>query len=159
VALPTLVNILTIKQKTRLDSRRSPGTAEALRAFFKHMESKANPDLYLEYITGLESAPQVISDAACKLYVIFIHKPAASTTNSWFKAKDHATLATDANGASAFGVPLVGTGGGNREYAIVFPDGVPLGTGLTIGQYTTLTGNTECAAADAVTGFVIIGAP
>jgi len=159
MALPTLENILNIVRRTRMESRRSPGVAEALRSFFKHMESKSNPDLYFEAISGLETANQVISDAACKLYCLFMHKPAASTTDAWMKGADHATVPVDANGAADLATKLVGTSGGNREYCLVYHDGLPLGTGLTVGSFTTQTGNTKSAAADAWVGFAIIGAP
>ena len=156
MALPTLEGIHAVVRRTRMESRRSPGVTEALRSFFKHMQSKGNPDLYFEAFSGLETADQVISDSPCKLYVLFVHKPAASTVNSWFKGSDHASAAAAAGDVSVF---LVGTAGGNRQYAIVFHDGLPLANGLTLGAHTAVGGSSKSLVADAPTGFAIIGAP
>ena len=149
-----LENINLVVQKTYPDSR-WPGVAENLRALWKHMQSLRNPDLKIKMYSGLASADVVASDAACKVYAIFMKKPTASTTNAWLKLSNHATAAA-ANGD--FTTFLVGTGGGGREYCPTYNDGLPFGTGCTIGCHTTVNGNTKSAAADAVTGFAIIGA-
>lgn len=156
MALPTLEGVQAIVRRCRIEARRSPGVAESLRSLFKHLQSKNNPDLYFEAYSGLETADQVISDSACKLYALFMHKPSASTVNAWMKGSDHATVAAAAADIATF---MVGTSGGNREYCLVWHDGLPLATGLTLGCHTTVNGNTKSAAADAVVGFAIIGAP
>lgn len=144
-----------VKQKTYPDSR-WPGVAESLRSLWKHMNQLRDPDLKIKMFSGLDSADVVASDSACKVYAFFIKKPAGSTTNAWFKASNHATAAA-ANGD--FTTFLVGTAGGGREYCPVYHDGLPFGTGCTVGCHTTVSGNTKSAAADAATGFVIVGAP
>jgi len=151
----SLEGINLVKRRARADTR-SVGVAEALRSFFKHMENLGNPDLQLVAISGLDSADKVVADAACKLYALYFKKPTASTTDAWFKGSNHATVAA-ANGD--FTAYLRGTSGGGRSYCTVFHDGLPLGTGLTVGSHTTVNGNTKSAAADAPTGFAIIGAP
>ena len=150
----SLEGINLVKRRARADTR-SVGVAESLRSLFKHMENLGNPDLQLVAISGLESADKVVADAACKLYALYFKKPTASTTDAWIKGSDHATVAA-ANGD--FVAKLVGTAGGGRSYMPVFHDGLKLGTGLTIGSHTTVNGNTKSAAADAPTGFAIIGA-
>lgn len=150
-----LENANLVRQKTFPDSRK-PGVAESLRSFWKHMEQLSNPDLKIKMFSGLETADVVVSDAACKVYAIFMKKPTASTTNAWFKGSNHASAAA-ANGD--FTTLLVGTNGGGREYCPVYHDGLPMGTGFTVGCHTTVNGNTKSNAADAATGFVIVGAP
>jgi hypothetical protein len=149
-----LEGILIVKQKSRFDSRKA-GVTESLRALWAYMDYLQNPDLQLVAFSGLETADAVIADAACKVHAIYIKKPSASTTNAWFKGSNHATVAAANGDFTAF---LVGTGGGGREYCPVFADGLPMGTGFTVGCHTTVNGNTKSAAADAATGFCIIGA-
>lgn len=150
-----LENINLVSQKTYPDSR-WPGVAANLRALWAHMQQLRNPDLKIKMFSGLETADVVVSDAACKVYALFIRKPLASTTNAWFKASNHASAAA-ANGD--FTTFLVGTAGGGREYCPTYPDGLPFGTGCTVGCHTTVNGSTKSNAADAATGFVIVGAP
>src|SRR5574339_203882 len=107
-----LENIDLVRQKTFPDSR-WPGVAANLRALFAHMQQLRNPDLKIKMFSGLASADVVASDSACKVYAFFIKKPSASTTDAWFKASNHATVAA-ANGD--FTTFLVGTSGGGREY-------------------------------------------
>lgn len=148
-------DINLVKQKAMADSR-SAGSQGALRQLFEHLNLLKNPDLEIKFVSGLASADVVAADAACKVYAILITKPAASTTDAWAKGSNHASAAA-ANGD--FVTFLVGTSGGGREYCVTFPDGLPMGTGFTVGSHTTVNGNTKSAAADAWTGFVIIGAP
>ena len=151
----TLENINLVKQKTYPDSR-WPGVAENLRALWAHMQQLRNVDLKIGMFSGLNSADVVISDSACKVFAIFMKKPTASTTNAWFKGSNHATVAAADGDFATF---LVGSSGGGREYCVVYSDGLPMGTGFTVGCHTTVNGNTKSNAADAATGFVIVGAP
>lgn len=155
MALPTLEDANIVKQKTFSESR-SVGVAEALRSLWKHMQNLKNPDLYIEFFSGLDSADQVISDAACKLYALYAKKPAASTTTAFLKGSDHGSAMQA--GASLV-IPFNGTGGGGQNHCLVFHDGLQLGTGLTMGSATTGNGTTKSNSADAPTGFAIIGAP
>lgn len=142
-----------VKEKCRFDLRK-PGVVEALRGFFKHMEQLRNPDLQFVPITG-PGTDEVIADVGCKLYALYLKKPAASTTDAWFKGSNHATVAA-ANGDIV--TYLRGTSGGGREYCQTWNDGLPLGTGLTVASHTTVNGSTDSNAADQPTGFAIIGA-
>ncbi len=150
----SLEGILVVKQKANLESRKS-GAAMGLRSLWLYMETLQNPNLQIVFFSGLGTADKVIADAACKLFALYSKKPAASTTDAWLKGSDHATVAA-ANGDIV--QKMIGTGGGGREYCPVWHDGLPLGTGLTLGAHTTVNGNTKSAAADAPTGFAIIGA-
>jgi hypothetical protein len=155
MALPTLEDANLVKQKTRMESR-SVGVAEALRSLWKHMQNLRNPDLYIEFFSGLSGGEVVISDAACKLFAIYAAKPAASTTTTFLKVSDHASAVQA--GASLV-VPFVGTGGGGQNHCLVFHDGLKFATGVTVGSVTAGDGTTDGNAADVVSGFAIIGAP
>lgn len=141
-------------QKTRAAAR-SAGVAEAVRALKAHLNTLGNPDVKFASYSGLETADVVISDSACTLLGLYFKKPTASTTNAWLKGSDHATVAA---AAADIVFKLIGTSGGGREYMPIFGDGLPFGTGLTLGCHTTNNGNTKSAAADAATGFAIVGA-
>ncbi len=155
MALPTLEDINLVKQKSRGDSRKV-GVAEALRSLWKHMQSLGNPDLYIEFYSGVSAGEVVISDSACKMYAVYALKPSASTTTTFLKVSDHASALQA--GASVV-VPFVGTGGGGQAHCLVFHDGLKLATGCVVGSVTAGDGTTDGAAADVVSGFVIIGAP
>lgn len=150
----SLGDINAVFRRARGDSR-AVGVAEALRSLSKHMQQLGNPDLQLVEFSGLDSADKVIADVGCKLFALYIKKPAGSTTDAWLKGSNHASAAA-ANGDIV--VYLRGTSGGGKAYCPVFHDGLLLGTGLTLGAHTTVNGSTDSAAADAPTGFAIIGA-
>ena len=150
----TLENINLTMQKAGFANRKA-GTQTIGRAFAEYMNTLKNPDTQIVFISGLDSADKVVADVACKLYALWIRKPTASTVDAWAKGSNHATVAAADGDVAVF---LVGTSGGGREYLLTFPDGLPLGTGLTVGSHTTVDGNTKSATADAWTGFAIIGA-
>jgi len=150
----TLENINLVKQRTRWETRK-PGAMEALRSLWKHAEKLRNPDLQLVALDYTGAADQVIADVACKLFALYLRKPAASTTDAWIKLSDHATVAA-ANGDVV--AKMVGTGGGGQEHCLVWQDGLQMATGLTTASHTTVNGNTDSATADSCVGFAIIGA-
>lgn len=150
----TLADPNTAFRKARGGSR-AAGVQESLRALQAHINTLANPDLQFVAFSGLETADKVIADVGCTLFALYCKKPTASTTNAWLKGSNHASAAAAAPDLAVF---LVGTSGGGREYCPIFGDGLPFGTGLTLGSHTTNNGNTKSAAADAPTGFAIIGA-
>lgn len=153
----TLEDIRKVKEKCRLDSFSKIGPVNILRGLFKHMNDVLkNPDLQFVPFALANAADTVIADAAGKLYALVAIKPAASTTNAWIKGSNHATVAAAAGDVV---IPMIGTGGGGKAQMLCFPDGLPLGTGLTIQSHTAVNGNTASADADCSTGFAIIGAP
>lgn len=152
----SLEDITLVKQKCRLDSFSKVGPVNILRGLFKHMNDVLkNPDLQFVAFE-FAGADIAVADAACKLYFMVATKPAASTTNAWIKGSNHATVAAAAGDVV---IPLVGTNGGGKAQTLCFPDGLPLGTGLTIASHTAVDGNTDSSAADRSSGFAIIGAP
>lgn len=151
----TLTDVLTAKETARAESRK-PGVAAAIRSLFIYLQQIGNPDCLCVPFSGLDSADKVISDSPCKVYAVYAIKPSASTTSAWLKGSDHASAAA-ANGD--FVMKMTGTGGGGRAYCPVFHDGLKMGTGFTLGSHTANNGSTKSAAADAPTGFAIVGAP
>jgi len=149
-----LSDIATVLRKMMPEAK-SAGVQEIARALKAHFVTLGLPDLKIVFFSGLETADAVVSDSACKLYAVYVKKPAASTTNAWFKGSNHATVAAANGDITVF---LVGTSGGGRSYLIPYADGLPLSTGLTLGSHTTVNGNTKSAVADAPTGFAIVGA-
>ena len=128
--------------------------AEQLKGLFEHLNYAGNPDLQFVPLTG-STSDQVIADVACRVYAVYVRKPAASTTDAWAKASDHATTAA-ANGDWV--LKLLGAGGGGKEYLTAFPTGLLMANGFTFATHTTVNGSTDSNAADQPVGFAIIGA-
>ena len=150
-----LEDINLVKQKARAESRKV-GVAEALRSLWKHMQQLQNPDLYIEFFSGLSGGEQALADASCKIYAVYAVKPVASATTTFLKLTDHATAVAAGN---SLVVPFLGTAGASQTHCLVFHDGLFFAAGAAIGSVTTGDGTTDGAAADVVSGFVILGAP
>jgi len=143
-----------VRQRTFADLK-GRHIAQQLKAMWDHINVLNNPDLQFVAISGLETADKVVADVACKLYGLYLKKPAASTVSSWGKGSDHATVAA---AAADVAVILVGTGGGGQEVLMSFPNGLKLATGLTVGAHTSVNGNSKSLVADAPVGWAIVGA-
>lgn len=147
-----------VRQKVRAHLR-NPGVQKALKAFWLHWASDmSNADLQFVVIDGNvnasdggNTANQVLANAACKLYVLYLKK--SGSTATWFKATDHATTAAT-NGSQDISQRLTTA---NQEQIFVYPAGFSMTNGLTVTENTTATGSTLTLAADKVDGFVIIG--
>lgn len=155
----SLTDINVAMRKIRGQAR-GAGLGIIARAMHEYFNLLNNPDVQFVAFSGLNSADAVIANAPCVLYLLWAKKPSGSTTDAWLKGSDHASTAA-ANGDVVVkfkGTDSNSTSLGNREYAVTFPDGLVLGTGLTLGSHTTVNGNTKSASADAPTGFCVIGA-
>lgn len=140
-------------QRMFADSRGVPA-AEAIRCFKKvHAEHLKNVQLQFVAFSGFKNADVVVADAACKVYLIVAKKPSGSTTATWLKGSDHATVAA-ASGDLALRFAATDT----TTHTFFDPGGMSCGTGLTLGGHTSAAGNTKAETVDAVTGFAIIGA-
>lgn len=137
----------------------SPFNFYAVKALFLHLAAnKGNPDLFYKNIDGLvnssdggNTVSQILVDAACTLYAVFLRKRGA--TETILKASNNAsTAATDGTQDLAFALTVAGT------ELIVYPDGRALSTGLTVTEDTTRTGSTLTLAANRIDGFVLVGA-
>jgi hypothetical protein len=137
----------------------SPFNYYAFKALFLHLAmNKGNPDLFYKNIDGTYSASdggnnasQILVDAACTLYAVFLRK--VGSVETIVKGTNHAsTAATDGTQDLAFALTVAGS------ETIVYPDGRALSTGLTVTENTTRTGSTLTLKANRVDGFVIVGA-
>lgn len=137
----------------------SPFNFYAFKALFLHLAAnKGNPDLFYKNIDGAvhssdgtATVSQVLVDAACTLYAVFLRK--RGTTETILKGTNHATTAaTDGTQDLAFALTAAGT------EVVIYPDGRALSAGLTVTEDTTRTGSTLTLAANRIDGFVIVGA-
>ena len=152
-------NALIALEKMRAFNR-NPGVQYMLKALRLHLATnKGNPDLQFVAIDGNtnasdggNSANQVLADAACTLYAVYLKKTGSTAT--WFKATNHATTATT-NGGADISTQMTTA---NQEQVFVYPTGFALSAGLTVTENTTATGSTLTLLANRIDGFVIIGA-
>lgn len=137
----------------------SPLNFYVFKDLFLHLAmNKGNPDLFFMNIDGAvnssdggNTASQVMVNAACTLYAVFLRKRGA--TETILKVTNHAsTGTTDGTQDLAFALTVAGT-----EVAI-YADGRAYATGLTIGENTTRTGSTLTLLANRIDGFIIVGA-
>lgn len=137
----------------------SPFQFYAIKAFFLHMAAnKGNPDLKFIPVDGNYSssdggnnASQVLVDAACTLYLVFLRK--IGSTETIFKGSANATTAgTNGTQDLAIAATVAGT------VLEVYPDGRAIASGLTVTENTTRTGSTLTLLANRLDGFVIVGA-
>jgi hypothetical protein len=150
----TLTSALSVKQKALADTR-NPSTQSLLRTFFSHWaQHRGNGDLTFVPISGLQTADVIAADVPCRVHVVMLRKPAASTVDAWAKASDSAT-ASIADGD--FVMKFVGTNGGGQELCAVYPDGQKMAAGVTFGSHTAVAGATKSLVADAPVGFAIVG--
>lgn len=119
------------------------------------MEAKGNPDLQFVAFERNSTDDIVIADAACRIYAIYFKKPAGSTTAAWLKGSDHATTAA---AAADVAITLAAAAAALKEACPVFHDGLSMVNGFTMACHTAVNGNTDSAAADCPSGFVILGA-
>lgn len=148
-----------VRQKTYMINR-NPGIFYALKGLFLHLSAnKGNPDLFLKNIDGRVNASdgtnttsQILVDAACTLYAIYLKK--TGTVATWFKATDSATTATTNGGADiSFVVTLA-----SEEVLLQYPTGHSLANGLTVSENTTATGATGELLANRLDGYSIVSA-
>lgn len=112
--------------------------AELLKALFQTLaQTRKNPDLQVVELADSSTTDQVVADAACKLYGVFLK---CGSTSRDFRAADHASSAN----SPTITVPITASG----TAVLLHPEGRGLTTGLTV----------DFSGAGA-TGFVIIGAP
>lgn len=149
-----------VRQKTYNSVRTSPGAYYALKALFLHLAAnKGNPDLFYKNIDGTYSssdggnnASQVLVDAACTLYAVWVKKLGSTAVS--LKLTNHASTATT-DGTQDLGYKITTL---NEEDLFLFPTGRAFSTGLTMTENTTQTGSTLTLLANRLDGFVIVGA-
>lgn len=153
----TTQSALLVKQKV-FPQTRKPNIQFALKALFSYLaQFKGNPDLQMVPFAALDDTETVICTDPCKIYATYMKKGAASTAAAYVKQTDHATTSSDA--ASEFRFEMAELGLVVQEEVVVYFNGAPMTVGVTMQGNTTANGGTLSAAIDAVSGFVIIGAP
>jgi hypothetical protein len=100
-------------------------------------QTRKNPNLQIVELADSSTTDQVVADAACKLYAVFLK---CGSTSRDFRAADHASSAN----SPTITVPITASG----TALLIHPEGRALTTGFTI----------DFSGAGA-TGFVVIGAP
>jgi len=137
----------------------SPATQNAFLDLKMYLATdKRNANLQLIAIDGTATASdsgntanQVAANAACTLYAIYAQKVGA--TETILKWTNNATTATtDGTQDGALAATVAG------DQFVIYPDGRALSSGLTWTQDTTRTGSTLNLLANAIYGFIIIGA-
>ncbi len=99
---------------------------------------------------GGANASQVLADAACTVYGIYLKKVGA--TETIFKASASATTA-GTDGTQKYAISKAAAG----DVAEVYPNGDAVASGLTVTENTTRTGSTLTLLANRFDGFVVIG--
>ena len=140
---------INLARQRVLPVQRDAAVQIMMEAFFEAMVHEGNPDLQYVTFTDLENNDEVILAGAGAVCMVYIKKPSGSTTTAYWKASDHATVAS---ADEEMGIAM----DNNDEQVMCFPAGVPQGTGFTVGAHTTAAGSTKSAAADAPSGFVLL---
>lgn len=147
----SLEGINLTKQRARAEIR-APKIQALLKSLFSYLaQHKGNPDLQFTAFATLTTTATVIADAACKLYALFVKKPAASTTAAWVHITNHASTAATTASTMRLYLPT------NNEELLIFPDGLAMSAGCVIIQVTAAGGDTESAVADRASGWGIVG--
>jgi hypothetical protein len=143
-----------VRQKTRAITLK-PGVFYTLKAFFLDLATNKNsPDLEFKVLTS--GANATVADAPCRVYAVYARKGPASHTASHLKLTNHASQVQADNQVHVVSAEA------RETFVAYWPDGKALSTGLAAGSYTAAAGaheTTPSNAADAWSGFVIIGAP
>jgi hypothetical protein len=138
----------------------SPYHFYAVKALFIHLAmNKGNIDLGIaayaaeDETTNGGYAPTNAA-AACTLYAWFSKARRTSGTTAAF---EQIFDSTDNNTSTAtIATALINKTG--QQFFFVWPNGMPIATGIVIANDTTATGATESTAANAADGFVIFSA-
>lgn len=137
----------------------NPGAQNAFRILREYIATQGgNPQLQFIPINGTTSssdgtatASQVLADAACTLYGVYLKK--VGSTETIFKASANATTAAT-DGTQKYAVSKAAAG----DIVLAYPTGDAVAAGLTVTENTTRTGSTLTLLANRFDGFVIIGA-
>jgi len=147
-----------VRQKAR-EIIKQTAVFYTLKAFFLYLsQAKKNLDLQLVPLNpadpGLVAATgQVVADVPATLFVVW-GKKSATALDAYLAVNDSAT--TDQTAADRrLTLPFLLA---SDEQVFYSPNGIPMAAGITVGSVTTGTGATHSAAADAPSGFVILGA-
>jgi hypothetical protein len=146
----SLVEILKAKRRA-LNYSVAPSIQGYLKWFFSYMSQFAgNPNLQIVEFAALSASEVVIANVACTLYALVLLK--ATATATYTKLTDSATTSSDAD--SEFRIKQAGAG---QTMALMFPNGVPFASGITM-QGNTAPSTGVGSGANGGNGFAILGA-
>ena len=146
-----------VKQKCRAESRK-PKVQALLKALFSYIPQHLG-DISLQFVPFAEissaatGSATVMADVPCKLYGMFVQSPAAATIKAYVKVTDDETTASATVFEAAMGVTAT------KQEFLTWPDGKAFANGIAIRGDTTIDGSTGSAAADRLSGFLIVGGP
>ena len=151
-------NLVWQKVNVALDSLGASGASrDIFRALKAHLSQvKGNKNLQFVPFTEAQcdaAGGTPIVDAACTLYGVFVKKENEGTDNL-FGYYDDATNDTTAANALGFASLKVA----KQEVPQIYPDGLPVATGITVTQYLSSSGIGAGDGSNGGNGFVIIGA-
>lgn len=137
----------------------SPATQGAfLDLKFYLSQDKRNPNLQFVPIDGTvnssdggNTVSQVLANAACTLYGIYLFK--SGSTETIFKGTNNASTATT-DGTQDLAIAATVAG----DVFEIYPDGRAMSSGLTVTEDTARTTATLTLLANQMSGFVVIGA-
>ena len=136
----------------------NPATQAAFRDLKNYITTQGkNPQLQFVPFSGASMASDsgnadvVLCSGACTLYATYLNK--VGSVETIYKGSNNATTAaTDGTQDHAIAATVAG------DVFAIYPKGRALSAGLTVAEDTTRTGATRTLAANAMSGFVIIGA-
>lgn len=121
-------------------------------------QQKKNPNIQVIPVDGVSTASDggnnasvVAADSPCTLYGIYLKKVGA--TETIFKGSNNATTAgTDGTQDIAIAATVAG------DVFEIYPDGRAMSAGFTYCENTARTTSTKNVVANAMSGFIVIGA-
>lgn len=137
----------------------NPAAQNAFRILREYIATQGgNPQLQFVPVNGTTNSSdgtntvsQILADAACTLYGVYLKKSGA--TETIFKGSASATTAAT-DGTQKYAISKAAAG----DVALVYPTGDAVASGLTVTMDTSRTGSTLTLLANKFDGFVIIGA-
>jgi hypothetical protein len=150
----------SLVQRKAFTFAKGPLCHKALDGFFKWWAAnRGNADLELVPYTGTSiegaSGEDMAKDGAFRVYAFYGKKTdTAEDVYVYFfdDASNDAGGGTDGRGQLVFLEA-------KAEAIALYPQGIPMATGLVVKAYTDFDGTTDTTAGAAPNGFVIIGAP
>lgn len=158
MALVVQDGVLTWQKVAKAVLGANPATQAAFRDLKNYITTQGkNPQLQFVSFSGASMASDggaadvVLCSGPCTLYATYLAK--AGSVETIYKGSNNATTAaTDGTQDHAIAATVAG------DVFEIYPKGRALSAGLTVAEDTTRTGSTRTLTANAMSGFVIIGA-
>ncbi len=153
MAISTQANQIALRKAANFMRANANGANDMIFKGFKMGLNQSNVTDDLQFVSFANlTGDTVIADAASQIYAIFLKKQ-ATATDAYFKVVNHATVAA----GSTFHICIALLESGD-QCLLLFPNGLPMATGITLCSSTTDTGTTDSTSGDGPDGFFLIGA-